>query len=376
MKAAQQATRDAEMNHPLPAGLYAGLLAQSSDGIVAVDDQQRIIFFNAGAEQMFGYTAAEVWGKSLSLLLPDRYRAAHTGHVHGFGAAHGNARSMGERQQISGRRKSGEEFPAEASIQQVQVDSGHIYAATLRDISVRRSAENALRQAVKARDDMIGIVSHDLRNPANAVKMLAQSVIAEAESLAPSVVERVRVMHQAAVQIDTLIQDLLDVTRVEGGQLTVTPHSIDIDVVVRDALAPLQPLAESRSIALESLIEPDMPLAYADPSRVMQVISNLVGNALKFSEEFGRITVTALADADAIAISVRDSGIGIPEERLPHVFDRFYSSPNQPRRQGAGLGLPISRGIVDAHGGRIWIDSAPGMGTTVHFTLPRADGHR
>ena len=373
MKVAQEAALGAAMNHPLPPGLFGGILALSSDAVVAVDEALNIIFFNTGAERIFEWKAGEIWGQPLALLLPERFRAGHSGHVRGFGAAHGMARTMGERQEICGLRKSGEEFSAEASIQQVTADGRHIYMATLRDISPRKRAEDALRQAVKARDDMIGIVSHDLRNPANAIKMLAQSVIAEAETLPPSVTERLRIVHQAAVQIDTLIQDLLDVTRVEAGKLTVNPRSIDIGEVVRDAIGPLRTIAQSRSIALEATIEAGLPLVNGDPQRVMQVISNLVGNALKFTEEYGRVVVGVQRDEAFVVISVRDNGVGIPAEQLPHVFDRFYSPAPGTRRQGAGLGLPIAKGIVEAHRGTISIDSAVGDGTTVRFTIPLAD---
>src|SRR3954462_11394193 len=181
MKDAAQAADRAAMSQTLPPELFSGLLAIAADAVIAVDHEQRIIFFNEGAERIFEWTAAEVGGEYLEVLLPARYRASPRGHVQGFGAAHGRARLMGERQQISGLRKSGEEFPAEASIQRMEVDGKNVYAAVLRDVSVRRRAEEALHQAIRARDDMMGIVSHDLRNPASAVKMLTRSILTEAQ---------------------------------------------------------------------------------------------------------------------------------------------------------------------------------------------------
>ena len=152
------------MNVVLPPELFSGLLAIAADAVIAVDEDQRIIFFNEGAERIFGWSASEVGGEYLEVLLPERYRAAHRGHVHGFGEAHGRARLMGERQQISGQRKSGEEFPAEAAIERVELTGGRsIYAAVLRDISARQRAEDLLHQAIQARDDMMGIVSHEDR---------------------------------------------------------------------------------------------------------------------------------------------------------------------------------------------------------------------
>ena len=365
----------AAMNGPLPPELFANFLALSSDAVVAVDEEQCIVFFNTGAERIFGYTAAEVGGLPLTTLLPERFRQSHAGHVRGFGAAHGLARTMGERQQISGRRKNGEEFPAEASIQQMEVGGRQIYAAMLRDISPRQRAEDALRLAVKARDDMIGIVSHDLRNPANAVKMLAMSVIADGVALPASVTERVRIMLQAAVQMDSLIQDLLDVTRIEAGRLVVTPRPTPIRELVRDATNALRPLAEAQQIDFDVSITDDVADLRADSGRVTQTISNLVGNSLKFTEAGGRISVSVLRHGAFAEIQVCDTGVGIPADQLAHVFDRFYQAPRSvsARRHGAGLGLPIARGIIEAHGGSIQIESEVGVGTTVRFTLPLAD---
>ena len=360
------------MNSWLPGDLFAGFLAMSSDAVIAVDEEQRIIFFNRGAEHIFGWKASEVGGQSLAMLLPERYRPAHTGHVRGFGAAHGAARNMGERQMISGLRKSGEEFPAEASIQQMNVGGRQIYAAMLRDITPRVKAEEALRQAVTARDDMIGIVSHDLRNPANAVKMLARSIIEEKEELPESVVERVKVIHQAAAQIDSLIQDLLDVTRIEAGRLTVSPKRVRLHAVIEDALEPLRALAHASRIAVSTTHGDENIAVMADPERLTQVISNLVGNALKFTPSGGHIDIDVRKDGLVADVSVKDDGIGIPEDQIEHVFDRFFQG-GKSRRHGAGLGLPIARGIIEAHGGTVSIQSEDGRGTTIRFTLPLAE---
>ena len=379
MRDANQAVERAAMNKALPADLYSSFLAISADAVIAIDDEQRIIFFNEGAEKIFGWSADEVGGKYLAILLPERYRANHRGHVQGFGAAHGRARLMGERQEISGLRKSGEEFPAEASIQRMVVEGKEIYAAVLRDVSARYRAEEALHQAIRARDDMMGIVSHDLRNPASAVKMLARSIQAEARErsdIPADVVERVEIMQQAAVQIDALIQDLLDVTRLEAGRLTVARRNVAPAPLVEAALYSMRTLAESSGVELTASYDDDLPLVYADPERVTQLLSNLVGNALKFTPAGGRVEVRVQPYGDGALVSVVDTGEGIPADQLPHVFDRFFqvTSSRMASRHGAGLGLPIARGIVEAHGGTIWIESAAGRGTTVRFTLPAPVG--
>ena len=375
MKEALRAAEVATLHRSFPAEVLIGFLALSSDAIIAIDEKQRIIFFNAGAERIFGWRADEVGGQPLTMLMPPHSRPEHPAHVERFGQLHSRPRPMGERSQISGLRKSGEEFPAEASIQQISIDGHFIYAATLRDISSRQRTEDALRQAVKARDDMIGIVSHDLRNPANAVKMLANSIIAEADSLSPSVVDRIGIIVQAAVQIDRLIEDLLDVTRLEAGRFTVSARPLSIRDAVNDALKALAPLAQSHAVNIDTTSEPDLPDVMADPDRVAQVIANLVGNALKFTSAGGHVVIGIRRVEDMVEVRVRDDGIGISPEQLPYVFDRFYQvvSHGGARRHSAGLGLPIARGIIEAHGGRVWIESKAGAGTEVYFTLPLAD---
>lgn len=375
MRDATNALNRAAMHRPLPPDILTGFLAISADAVIAVDDDQRIIFFNEGAERIFGWTADEVGGQYLAMLLPERFRARHRGHVAGFGAAHERARRMGERQRISGLRKSGEEFPAEASIERMEVPGGNVYATVLRDISVRQRIEDELHQAIKARDDMMGIVSHDLRNPANAVKMLAASILVEAASgeVPPAIIERVRVMQQAAAQMDALIQDLLDVTRIEAGRLRVTPRRIDPRRLVGEAVEAMRPLAELAGITLAATYEDDLPEVSADPERMTQVLSNVVGNALKFTPPEGRVNVHVARDETGISIRVTDTGEGIESAQLPHVFDRFYQaqrSAHSGPRQGAGLGLPIARGIVEAHQGDIVLASAPGAGTTATIRLP------
>jgi PAS domain S-box-containing protein len=364
------------MNRTLPPELFSGLLAIAADAVIAVDHNQRIIFFNEGAERIFGWTADEVGGEFLEVLLPERYRHAHRGHVHGFGEAHGRARLMGERQQISGLRKSGEEFAAEAAIQRIEIGGRNIYAAVMRDISARQKAEDLLHAAIKGRDDMMGIVSHDLRNPANAVKMLARSILEShsRDKLPPDVVERVVVMGQAAEQIDALIQDLLDVTRLEAGRLVVAQRTVDIGALVDRSIESLRPLAEAGGVTLDRRLKEPLAPMHVDPDRVMQLFSNVIGNAIKFTQGGGRITLLCEEIGDWMEFSIHDTGDGIPAAQLPYVFDRFFQVTHGGRtaRHGAGLGLPIARGIVEAHGGRIWIVSPPGEGTTVRFTLPLA----
>jgi PAS domain S-box-containing protein len=350
----------------------------ASDAIICIDGAQRITFFNDGAQQIFGYTAQEVAGQPLELLLPQRFRGAHADHVAGFGRSPVSARTMGERREISAMRRDGTEFPAEAAIAHVQTDEGIAYSVVLRDITERRRIEAVsaqlvrdLQSAVAARDEVLAIVSHDLRNPVNAVKMLSSAILRPGAhgDLPPEVKEYASTMVRAAQQMDALIQDLLDVTRIESGRLQILPQAVPLGALVTRTFETLAPLAGDEGVALRSTIPAGLPAVDVDAGRVMQVLSNLVGNAIKYTPEGGSVTLSASRERDVLRVSVADTGVGILAEELPRVFDRFWQS-KRTNRSGAGLGLTIARGIVRGHGGRIWMESTPGEGTRVYFTLP------
>ena len=364
---------------PLSDTLVAAILSIAADAIICVDGEQRITFFNEGASRIFGYDADEMLGQPLAALLPMRFRGTHSSHVTSFGKSATGARRMGERSLISGVRKNGEEFPAEAAIAHMPSENGPVFSVVLRDVTEQRRVEETnqrllveMEKAVKQRDEMLGLVSHDLRNPVNAVKMLAAAILRspdEGIALPAEVTEHATVMLQAATQMDALIQDLLDSTRLESGRLRLAPNWMPVSELVSSVMGTLGPMAASKGIALESSVARALPKVYADRDRMVQVLSNLVGNALKFTPEGGSVIVSAELDGKMVLVTVRDTGPGILAEDLPFVFDRFWQS-KRTNRSGAGLGLAIARGVVLGHGGRIWIESTPGSGTVVRFTLP------
>jgi len=370
------------MKNPLTNSVLRQAVTIAADAIICVDSSLNITFFNEGACQIFGYTTDEVIGKSLDLLLPERFRAAHRRHIAGFGDGATVARTMGERRTISGLRKDGTEFPAEAAIAHADTPEGQTFSVVLRDVTERRRIEavNAqlvsdLQHSVAARDEMLGVVSHDLRNPVNAVKMLSAAIVRAAESvhIPPEVVEHARTVQHAAEQMDALIQDLLDVTRIESGTLRLSTHAMPVSSLIDYTVELFSPIAHESGVVLAANLGEALPPVEADPDRLAQVLSNLVGNAIKFTPRGGRVTLTADRDHDEVRISIADTGAGIPATDLPRVFDRFWQA-RRTNRSGAGLGLTIARGIVRGHGGRIWIESDEGQGTRVHFTLPAAKG--
>lgn len=226
------------------------------------------------------------------------------------------------------------------------------------------------QQATRARDDVLAVVAHDLRNPLNTVTMAVSLML---ETTPPERVEerrQVEIVGRAADRMNRMIQDLLDVKRMESGRLTTDLRPELPATLINDTIDMLRPLAAGSTIRLEADIEDDLPPVLADAARIQQVLSNLVGNAVKFTPRSGRITVCAEHIDGEVRFGVIDTGPGIPAEQLPHIFGRFWQARSDHR--GIGLGLAIAKGIVEAHNGRIWVESHVGLGSTFYFTLPTA----
>lgn len=226
-------------------------------------------------------------------------------------------------------------------------------------------------QATRARDDVLAVVAHDLRNPLNTVTMAVSMMLETTPVERVQERRQVEIVRRAADRMNRMIQDLLDVKRMESGRLTTDLKPEDPAFLINDTIDMLRPLAAGSTIRLETDIEQNLPLVLADAARVQQVLSNLVGNAVKFTPRDGRITVCAERHDAEVRFAVIDTGPGIPAEQLPHIFGRFWQAKTSDRR-GIGLGLAIAKGIVEGHNGRIWVESHVGLGSTFYFTLPAA----
>lgn len=239
------------------------------------------------------------------------------------------------------------------------------------DIAERMRVEEALQRAVTLRDEVLGIVSHDLRNPVHTVS-IASGLLLEIvpdDAGGEPVRKHLEIIRRAAQQMDHLIRDLLDVAGISSGHLSVEPQHQDARTLLHNACDVLRPLADDAGLEFRYDAPTDAPAVRADPDRIVQLLSNLVGNAVKFTPRGGRVVVGLEAADGEARFRVADTGPGIPAEELPHVFDQFWQA-RRAGRHGAGLGLAISRGIVEAHGGRIWVESRRGEGSTFFFTLP------
>lgn len=522
---------------------FEGMLAIAADAIISVDETQRIVHFNRGAEQIFEYSAAEAVGRPLEMLLPERFRGAHARHVIQFAEGADASRLMGQRREVFGLRKSGAEFPAEASIskfgepgrrlftvvlrdaterkraaeaQQFLADAGAVLARTLdvdailravaqlpvpvladwcildvvereteHDVTLRRvvssrepsgsrtalralerhsagwndpsplievlrrgvpflaaelggeqagddallqlapepgvrslmivpllardrvvgalsllstrparryretdvtlASELALRVAFaidnarlyqsaqaanRARDEVLGVVSHDLRNPLSVISMCTRVLLENPPAEAPARRELLSSVDQSVEWMHRLIRDLLDVSNIEAGRLSIDRRREDVVPIIERAVQMFSAAAAERELSLRVAVATGVPSVIADASRILQVLANLIGNAVKFVDPGGSITVGAELCDEEVVIRVTDTGAGIAPEHLPHIFDRYWEARGGARTRGSGLGLTIARGIVEAHGGRIQVESVAGSGSTFSFTLP------
>jgi signal transduction histidine kinase len=223
------------------------------------------------------------------------------------------------------------------------------------------------RLAVQAREQVLKIVSHDLRNPLHTIAM-STALLLEGVGSAEQQKRQVAIIRRAGERMNRLVKDLLDVAKMESGRLSISPRALELPPLLREADEMLRPLVAEKSITFDVFAGTGLPKIHADSDRILQVLSNLVGNAVKFTPSGGRIGIRVGATMTGVQFSVEDSGPGIPPEQLPHIFGVFWQADPSDRR-GIGLGLAISKALVEAHGGRLWVESHVGIGTVFHFTL-------
>ncbi|HEU0093211.1 MAG TPA: ATP-binding protein [Vicinamibacteria bacterium] len=367
------------------------LLESTAQGMWGMDGDGCATFLNSAAALTLGFTPEEVLGRPVHALFH---------HTRPDGTSYPESQcpmtrvmTTRERVLIAGEllwRKDGTSFLADYSAAPIVIGEVQGAVVAFTDATARHRREREIREseerfralaeseraaregaetAVRTRDEVLAIVSHDLRNPLNTIA-LAVGALESGDVPAAEETRTIQVVRRAVDRMNRLIADLLDVAKLEAGQkLAIQPEALDIRSVITETCDGLAAEAERKRQHLDCHLDQRLPKVTGDKHRLIQVLANLVGNALKFSGEEGHVTVTATTEDGNVVVSVTDTGPGIAPEHLAQVFNPYWQA-RQTARLGAGLGLAIAKGIVEAHGGRIWATSAPGGGSTFAFSLP------
>jgi signal transduction histidine kinase len=227
------------------------------------------------------------------------------------------------------------------------------------------------QRAIKIREDILAIVSHDLKGPINTVGLITHLMRRSGRMEKDQITDVTNKIQRAVESMLLLISDLLDFSKIQSGMFSVEPGAERVENIILPVIEGMKTLAEARQQTIEHRIESNLPEIVADRNRVAQVVSNLLSNAIKFTRHGGRILVAVRRRDNTVVVSVSDEGPGIPQENLSKVFDRFWQA-RETRQAGTGLGLSIAKGIIEAHGGKIWVYSELGKGSSFSFTLPLA----
>lgn len=361
---------------------FRDLLESTPDGIVMANQTGHIVIANSQAEKLFGYSTGELRGMSVDALLPERYRHAHVAHRFDF-FTQPRKRSMGSGLDLAGLRKDGSEFPIEVSLSPLHTEESAYVMSAIRDISERKHFERALQEknaelasANAAKDRFLASMSHELRTPLNAIIGFTGTLLMLLPGpLTADQDRQLRVVQGSARHLLALINDLLDVAKIEAGKFELYPEPLDCALLVREAVATLMPQAEQKGlfVTLEAATEP-MPCE-VDRRALKQIVLNLVANAIKFTEQGGiRVGLhrTQNHGAAALVIVVTDTGAGIGAADLDTLFDAFQRGNHQVTHhtEGTGLGLHLSQKLAERMGGHITCDSVLGQGSTFTLRLP------
>jgi PAS domain S-box-containing protein len=375
---------------------YRKLLHAAPDAILEVNEEGRILILNEAVERMFGYSRAELLGLSVDQLVPASMRGGHAQHRDAY-AKRPNTRPMGTGLELQGQRKDGSLFPVEISLSPNWIDGSLHVIASVRDITERKVVEDRIRalreqytaeltikneqlearnreveRANRQKNEFLASMSHELRTPLHTIIGFSELLTEQLEGPLGEKQQRfVGHILQDARHLLELINEILDISKIESGRLELKRESFDFGQCVEEVLAGIRHQAAAKNITLENKNRFHDSL-YADRLRVKEILYNLLSNAVKFTPESGRVWVEAFSEGDALHVSVCDTGIGIPEKEHPSIFEKFYQvgDASGGTREGTGLGLPITKHLVELHGGSISVESRPGQGSRFHLTLP------
>ena len=375
---------------------YRKLLHAAPDAILEVNEEGRILILNEAAERMFGYSRAELLGLSVDQLVPAAMRGGHAQHRAAY-AKRPKTRPMGTGLELQGQRKDGSLFPVEISLSPNWIEGSLHVIASVRDITERKVVEDRIRilreqytaeltikneqlaarnreveQANRQKNEFLASMSHELRTPLHTIIGFAELLSEQLEGPLGEKQQRfVGHILQDARHLLELINEVLDISKIESGKLELRREWFDFSQCVEEVLAGIRHQAATKNVTLENKNHFQSSL-YADRLRVKEILYNLLNNAVKFTPEGGRVWVEASSEGDTLHVSVCDTGIGIPEKEHPSIFEKFYQVGDTRGgvREGTGLGLPITKHLVELHGGSISVESRPGEGSSFRLTFP------
>jgi PAS domain S-box-containing protein len=355
------------------------ILDTATDGVVVLDETGRIVSINRAGEALFGYDQQEVAGETfISLFAPDSHATAMD-YLEGL-KSNGVASLLNDGREVIGRVRQGGRIPLFMTLGAVSEHPERKFCAVLRDITPWKKAESELLEAKKAaetasaqKSDFLAKISHEIRTPLSAIIGFAEVMIEERFGPVGNerYLEYLRDIHASGGHVISLVNDLLDLSKIEAGRFDLTFISVDVNEVVSRCVAMMQPQAATGRVVLRSSLSPRVPAVVADERSLRQIVLNILSNAIKFTDPGGQVIVsTAFTDRGEVAVRVRDTGIGMTEKEIETALEPFRQVATARRAGGTGLGLPLTKALVEANRASLSIRSAKDAGTLVEVTFP------